>query len=210
MQDNCCLPILHLNTGLTYYQAFCSQVKQSYQDAVHFAFSSVHSLIPNNVKTPPCSCKGAPPAVTPDTDYTLGQDVLHMNRKGNQARVVYKGATPNGQWHTLCKSDNSKLVAPAPHLFSGATQFFKHRCMVGVGLLKEEAQWLAYPCTLSLAQQKLLSWHHCLYHLSFGHLFWLARWKILPQSILACEDKPPLCVACQFGQAHCHPWHKLY
>ncbi len=33
-----CLPILHLNTGLNYYQAFCSCVKQSYEDAVHFAF----------------------------------------------------------------------------------------------------------------------------------------------------------------------------
>ncbi len=35
----------------------------------------------------------------------------------------------------------------------------------------------------------------------------LGIWRVFP-SILACEDKPPLCVACQFGQAHCHPWHK--
>ncbi len=76
---------------------------------------------------------------------------------------------------------------------------------VNVGLSKEDAQRLAYPRTLSLAQQKLLSWHHCLYHLPFAHLFQLAKWGIQTKSILACEDKPPLCVACQFGQAHCQP-----
>ncbi len=38
MHDDQCLPILHLNTGLNYYQAFCSCVKQSYKDAVHFDF----------------------------------------------------------------------------------------------------------------------------------------------------------------------------
>ncbi len=77
---------------------------------------------------------------------------------------------------------------------------------VDVWLSKEEAQCLAYPRTISLAQQELLSWHHCLYHLSFGRLFQLAKWKILPQSILACKEKPSLCVACRFGQAHCCPW----
>ena len=74
------------------------------------------------------------------------------------------------------------------------------------GLLKEEAQCLAYPRTLISAQQELLSWHHHLYHLPFVRLFQLAKWWILPKSILACEDKPPLCIACQFGQAHHCPW----
>ncbi len=77
-----------------------------------------------------------------------------------------------------------------------------------IGLSKEEAQCLAYPRTISPAQQELLSWHHCLYHLSSGRLFQLAKWKILPQSILACEDKLPLCIACQFGLAHCRPWRR--
>ena len=77
-----------------------------------------------------------------------------------------------------------------------------------VGLSKEEDQRLAYPRTLSPAQQELLSWHHCLYHLSFELLFQLAKWKILPQSVLACENKPPLCVACQFDRAHCRPWRR--
>ena len=29
---------------------------------------------------------------------------------------------------------------------------------------------------------------------------------MLPRSILGCEDKPPLCIVCQFGQAHRRPW----
>ena len=40
------------------------------------------------------------------------------------------------------------------------------------------------------------------------HLFQLDKWKILPKTILASEDKPPLCVARQFRQAHCCPWHR--
>ena len=80
-----------------------------------------------------------------------------------------------------------------------------YRNEVGIGISKEAAQELAYPRILSPSQQELLSWHHCLYHLPFAQLFQLAQWKILPRSILGCEAKPPLCVACQFGQAHCRP-----
>ena len=28
----------------------------------------------------------------------------------------------------------------------------------------------------------------------------------LPKALLECQYKPPLCVACQFGQAHRRPW----
>jgi hypothetical protein len=123
---------------------------------------------------------------------------------------------PDGQWHTLRRSDASKLVTPRSHLcFLEQPDFtnipltlLNYRCEVDIGLSKEEAQHLAYPRTISPAQQELPSWHHCFYHLSFGCLFQLANWKLLPQSILACEDKPSLCVACQIGQAHCRPWHR--
>lgn len=67
-------------------------------------------------------------------------------------------------------------------------------------------QELAYLWVLSPSQQELLSWHNCLCHLPFWWLFQLAKWKILPVSILECENKPPMCVACQFGLAHCMPW----
>jgi hypothetical protein len=67
--DDWCLPILHINTGLNYYQAFCSFVKQSYKDAVHFAFSLAHLIISDDVSTPFYSLEGAPQALTPDTDF---------------------------------------------------------------------------------------------------------------------------------------------
>jgi hypothetical protein len=101
MHDDQSLPILHLNKRLSYYQAFCSRVKRSYKDAVHFAFSLAHSLILDDVSTPLCSREGAPQAVTPDTDFILLQDILYTDGEGNQEMVVYEGATPDGQWHTL-------------------------------------------------------------------------------------------------------------
>ena len=51
-----------------------------------------------------------------------------------------------------------------------------------------------------------MSWHHRLYHLQFCHIFRLASLGILPKRLLECRAKPPLCVACQFGQAHRRPW----
>ena len=37
----------------------------------------------------------------------------------------------------------------------------------------------------------------------------LAKRRILPKKLLECQDKLPLCVACQFGSAHRRPWrHK--
>jgi hypothetical protein len=116
MHDDQCLPILHINTGLNYYQAFCSCMRQSYKDAVHFAFSLAHLIISDDVSTPLCSRKGAPQVVTLDTDFVLGQDVFYTDGEGNQERVVYKGAMPDGQWHTLQQSDASKLVTPGSHL----------------------------------------------------------------------------------------------
>ncbi len=130
--------------------------------------------------------------------------------------MVYEGATPDGQWYTLCRSDTSKLVTLGSHIqfltqpdFSNIPSTPLDYCReVAVGLSKEETQQLAHPRTLSLFQQVLLSWHHCLHHLPFPPFFQLARWKILSNSILACEDKPPLCVACQFGQVHHRPWQR--
>jgi len=54
-----------------------------------------------------------------------------------------------------------------------------------------------------------MSWHHRLYHLPFWRLFQYAEKGYIPKRLLVCQDKPPLCVACQFGQAHRRPWrHK--
>jgi hypothetical protein len=34
----------------------------------------------------------------------------------------------------------------------------------------------------------------------------LAKRGFLPKKLLKLQDKLPLCVACQFGTAHRHPW----
>ena len=39
------LPVLTLDTGVGYFQAFCTRVHRKYEDTVHFAFSSAHSII---------------------------------------------------------------------------------------------------------------------------------------------------------------------
>ena len=140
--------------------------------------------------------------VTPDTDFQLGQDVLFTDGKGSQARVVY--------------DDGSRIVTSASHVsFLDQPDFsnlpstpLNYRNEVGTGISKEATQELApYCCVLTPSQQELLSWHSRLYHSPFTRLFQLARWRVLPHSTLGCEDKPPLCIACQFGQAHRHPWH---
>jgi hypothetical protein len=148
MHNDWCLPILYLNTGLNYYQAFYSHVKQSYEDAVHFAFSLVHLIISDDVSNPLCSCEGATQAVTLDMDFVLGKDVLCTDGKGYQEMVGYKGATPNGQWHTLQQRAASKLVTHGSHLcFLKQPDFtnipstpLNYRRLVDVGLSKKEAQ----------------------------------------------------------------------
>ena len=143
----------------------------------------------------------------------LGQDVLYTDGEGSRERVVYEGATSDGQWHTLQQSDTSKLATPGSHLhfleqpdFTNIPSTPLDYCReVGVGLSKEDAHSLAYSRTFSPSQQELLSWHHCMYHLP-ACLFQPAKWIFLSKSILACEDKPLLCVACKFGEAHCRPW----
>ncbi len=124
IHDERSLPILHLNTGSKYYQAFCSRVGRVYDDIIHYAFSSSHSLIPNNVETPLRSREGVSQMVTPDSDFVLGQDVLYTDDIGNQERVVYEGATPDGLWHTLRNKDTSKIVTPSSNVkFLGQPDF---------------------------------------------------------------------------------------
>jgi hypothetical protein len=77
---------------------------------------------------------------------------------------------------------------------------------VGQGITKEEAEILARSCILTLMQQELMDRHHRLYHLSFPKIFWLAEKGFLPKGLLKCKGMLPLCIACQFGMAHRHPW----
>ena len=77
---------------------------------------------------------------------------------------------------------------------------------VGTGLSLQEAQSLARPRTLTPLQQELMSWYHRLYHLPFRILFYLTSMVFLPNWLLECLNKPPLCVDCQSGASHHHPW----
>ena len=52
----------------------------------------------------------------------LGQDVLYTDGEGSRERVVYEGATSDGQWHTLQQSDTSKLATPGSHLHFQSNQ----------------------------------------------------------------------------------------
>ena len=81
-----------------------------------------------------------------------------------------------------------------------------YRKEVGTGIVLEEPQVLDRPITISPLQQELLSWHCQLYHLPYSTLFRLASIGFLPKQLIECRNKPPLCVACQSGQVHRHPW----
>ena len=59
---------------------------------------------------------------------------------------------------------------------------------------------------LSPLQQELMSWHHCIYHLPLPILLCLAPMSLLSKWLLEWRNNPPLCVPCQFGVAHRHPW----
>ena len=91
------LPVLTLGTGVGYFQAFCTRIHQQYEDTVRHAFSSAHSIIPNEATTPLRIREDVAP-ITPDTDFVLGQDVLYTDGAGTQSRMVYEGATPDGLW----------------------------------------------------------------------------------------------------------------
>ncbi len=66
--DDRCLPILQLNTGFSYYQAFCSQVIRAYDNVVHYAFLASHSILLDGIETLQHPTEGAPHPVTSDTD----------------------------------------------------------------------------------------------------------------------------------------------
>jgi len=140
-------------------------------------------------------------------------NLLYKDGQGNNEAVVYEGDTLNGK-HIVRRKDGTKLHVHSCHLAflnqmdmgnipSTPLDYCKE---VGQGLTKEDAQRLARPRTLSPLQQELMSWHHRLYHLPFRLIFMLAKRNILPKRLLACQDKAPLCVACQFGAAHRRPW----
>ena len=115
--------------------------------------------------------------------------------------------------HTICRADGTrfqvhnaylrlKLQADLSNIPKTPYDYCKE---VGQGINKDEAEGLARPRILTSVQQELMDWHHMLYHLLFPKIFCLAKSRHLPQCLLDCKDALPLCVACQFGAAHCCP-----
>jgi len=122
----------------------CTRVRRRYKDIVHFAFSSAHSILTADEPTIPLCSRVDVAPVTPDTDFTLGQDVLYADGSGLESRMVYEGATADGFWHTLCRDDGSKVVTPPSHVrfleqpdFSNIpSTLLDYRNEVGIGISK--------------------------------------------------------------------------
>ena len=128
--------------------------------------------------------------------------------------IVYKGATANGLKHIIRHADGTQSHVNQSHLsllnqigFKNIPKMLLDYCQgVGTGITQEQTQQLAYPRVLSPQQQELMSWHHCLYHLSFHRIFMMAKRGYLPKILLKLQDKLPLCVACRFGTVQRRPW----
>ncbi len=193
------LPELTLSTGYKYFSSFCTRVRRTYYDHVHFAFSSAHSIL-----TSDASNMVTPSREKSDDCFQLGMSLLYKDGKGNNKAVVYEGASPDGRSHTVRLKDGSKVITPDSHLrlhdqpdLSNIPSTPLDYCKeIGVGLSREEVQELAYPRVLSPLQQELMSWHHRLYHLPFWRIFMYSEKGYLPKTLLECQSKPPLCVAC--------------
>ncbi|EJK58187.1 hypothetical protein THAOC_21711, partial [Thalassiosira oceanica] len=207
------LPELHLNTGFGYFYSFCNRIRNTYNDRVHYAFSTAC--------TTACDEGGisaetlSDPVKRKHARYKLGTSVLFKPGNGNiPERVVYEGASADGKIHFIRHKNNERSTTASSNLslFNQADLTNVPRspmdyCQeVGKGISQEEAQRLACPRVLTPLQQELLSWHYRLYHLPFGKIFRMCELGYLPRRLLACKNHPPICVACQFGQAHRRPW----
>ena len=142
--------------------------------------------------------------------FELGMNVIYTDGEGGIETVVYEGATADGSQCVMRKKDGSKIFVYSSHLrFKNQADLtslpstpLDYCREVGKGLSVKEAVSLAYPKVLTPLQQELLSWHFRLYHLPFWRIFQLCEAGYLPKRLLKCKDKPPVCVSCQFGQAH--------
>ncbi len=171
----------------------------------------------------PCN----PPQTTDEEDenvkkkdaykFELGENLLYTcyeKGKPQFKSAVYEGMNADGLTHIIRLSDGTKQsvhdstlqheLQPSFHNIPSTPKEFSQE--VNVGISQEEAQRLARPRQLSPIQQELLAWHHRLYHLDFGKIFNLAKLRILPKTLLQCENAVPLCIECQFGKAHRRPW----
>ena len=201
------LPELVCGTGYGYFHAFTSRVKKAYDDTVHYAFSSAHTI----PATPESAFQRAP-QVTPsqDSPFTLGEEVLYSDGEGNTSAVIYEGESVNGN-HIIRDEHGNRIVTPAPHLkafeqpdLTNVPRTPLDYCQEIKDISPEELKELVYPRQLSPVQQEFLSWHNRLFHMPFGQMYKLAKLGILPKRFMKCTNM--LCISCQFGKAHRRPW----
>ena len=141
-------------------------------------------------------------------------DLTYFEGMVNSVAVVHEGASADGLTHTYRIEEGSKIqiyyskfqVIDQPGFYNCTKTPQDYRNEVGTGITLEDAQAIVQPRTLSPLQRELMSWHHHIYHLTFRILFHLESMGFLPKQLLECRNKPPLCVACQFGAAHHRPW----
>lgn len=211
------LPELALNTGEGYFQAFCTRVEIFYRDKIHYAFSSSRTFEPEDelddedLETMVFEDQDEPQVIG---DFELGTNLVYTDGQGGVESVVYEGESSTGSQHVVRRADGSTIFVYSSNLklqdqtdlTSLPTTPLDYCKEVGKTVTKKEASRLAYPQQLSPLQQELLSWHFRLHHLPFWRIFLLCEAGYLPKRLLKCKGKEPLCVACQFGQAHRRPW----
>ena len=80
---------LALNTGQSYVTSFCTRLRRYYNDKVHFAFASVHSMTNDSESR-------AGQAQSTDSNFVYGENVVYVDGEGGAETVVYEGAAPTG------------------------------------------------------------------------------------------------------------------
>ncbi len=131
----------------------------------------------------------------------------------NMLFTRYKGATASGLKHVIRRIVGSQShvdQSPVTHKLNWIWKYSTN----ATWLLPRGRHWhfsgtstaISLPQALMPQQQELMSWHHRLYHLPFNRILMLEKHGYLPKILSKLQNKPPLCVACQFGTAHRCPW----
>ena len=102
--------------------------------------------------------------------------------------------------------DSNPQLLDQPDFSNIPKTTLEYRNDVSTSLSLDKAQDLARPITLSTLQQELMIWHHRICNLTYHIVFSLASSGFIPRQLIECQNKPPLCVECQFGQDHRRPW----
>jgi len=199
------LPELTCDVGYGYFQAFATRISRQYNDTVHYAFSSAHTVSPEPSRI-------APPPVTP---FTLGDEYIYHDGNGRSEACVYEGESVEGN-HILRKSDGTKVITPASHIqefnqptITNVPTTPLEYCQEIKNLSPDQLKKIVYPRKLSPIQQEFLSWHNRLFHMPFYRMYKLIKMGVLPKRLEKCFNEHHskiVCISCQFGKAHRRPW----